>query len=355
MSQTRLSRLRILIRERNLDALLVTSLPNIRYLTGFAGSNALLLVLPRTAVFITDQRYRQQSREQVRGARRIIAKASLLEALKEHRLLRRGRVGFEAEHLPYASYRALRRLLPAVTLRPQHGLVEHVALRKDATELALLELAVRVTEQTFVQVLPKLRVGVRELDIAAEITYLHRRLGAEGDAFEPIVASGERGSLPHARPSVRKFRSGDMVTLDFGCTVGGYCADLTRTVAIGRASRRARQAYQAVRDAQEAAIAAMRPGMPAKELDRVARSQLARAGLGRYFSHSLGHGIGLRIHEGPRLAPRSRDFLETGNVVTIEPGVYLPGEFGIRIEDDLLVTEDGCRLLTSVPKELLVL
>jgi Xaa-Pro aminopeptidase len=355
MTLTRLARLREKLHSAGLDALLVTSLPNIRYLTGFTGSNALVVVLQHKIYFLTDQRYRQQSREQVRGATRIISRTSLFEALAEHRLLRRRRVGFEAEHLSYASHRHLRRAVPGVVLRPVHDLVEELALRKDDSEVALITMAIRVTEQVFQRVLPLLRPGVRELEIAAEISYLHRRLGAEGDAFEPIVASGERGALPHARPTRRKLRKGDLVTLDFGCTVAGYCADLTRTVAIGRASRRAREVYRAVLAAQEEALAAARPGMLARDLDRVARSHLARAGLGRYFSHSLGHGIGLRIHERPRVAPRSPERLEAGSVITIEPGVYLPGELGVRIEDDLVLTGDGGRVLTSVPKELMVL
>jgi len=355
MTLTRLPRLREKLRAKGLDALLVTSLPNVRYLTGFTGSNAMVVVLPRTVYFLTDQRYRQQSKEQVRGVRRIISRTTLFEALSEHRLLRRGRVGFEAKHLSYASHRLLRRLLPGVDLRPVHECVEDIALRKDDAEIALLSMAIRVTEQVFGRVLSLLRPGVRELEIAAEITYLHRRLGAEGDAFEPIVASGERGALPHARPSRRKMRNGDLVTLDFGCTVAGYCSDLTRTVAIGRASRRAREVYRAVLTAQTEALAAARPGMLAGDLDHVARSRLKRAGFGRYFSHSLGHGIGLRIHERPRVAPRGRERLEVGSVVTIEPGVYLPGELGVRIEDDLVLTDDGCRVLTSAPKELMVL
>jgi len=355
MTLTRLARLREKLRAKGLDALLVTSLPNIRYLTGFTGSNALVVVLPRKAYFLTDQRYRQQSKEQVRGAQRIVSRTTLFDALREHRLLRGGRVGFEAEHLSYASYRLLRRLLHGVNLRPVHECVEEIALRKDDAEIALLGMAIRVTEQVFDRVLSLMRPGVRELEIAAEITYLHRRLGAEGDAFEPIVASGERGALPHARPSSRKMRNGDLVTLDFGCTVAGYCADLTRTVAIGRASRRAREVYRAVLAAQTEALAAARPGMLARDLDHVARSRLEREGFGRYFSHSLGHGIGLRIHERPRVAPRSRERLEPGSVLTVEPGVYLPGELGVRIEDDVVLTNGGCRVLTSAPKELMVL
>jgi len=355
MTLTRTARLRASLRTAGLDALVVTSLPNIRYLTGFTGSNAMLVLLPQSAVFLTDQRYRTQSREQVRGARRIIARSSLLETLEEHDLLRRRCVGFEADHLSYTTYRQLRRLVPGGSLRAVHDLVEEFALAKDESELALISLAIKITEEVFDRVLGMLRPGVRELEIAAEITYLHRRLGAEGDAFDPIVASGERGALPHARPSGRALRRGDLVTLDFGCTVAGYCADLTRTVAIGRVPGRIRKAYEAVATAQAEAIAAVRPGVAGRDLDKVARSRLTRAGLGRYFSHSLGHGIGLRIHERPRVAPRSRDRLQPGNVFTIEPGVYIPGEFGLRIEDDLVVTSTGCRVLTSAPKELMVL
>ncbi|MCK5573372.1 MAG: aminopeptidase P family protein, partial [Bacteroidetes bacterium] len=257
-------------------------------------------------------------------------------------------------HVTYAVYQELRRRFPGVQFRPTSDFVEQIALAKDARELGLITQAVRITDRVFEEVLEQIRPGVRELDIAAEISYLHRRMGAEKDAFDPIVASGGRGALPHARPSRRRFTKGDFVTLDFGCTVGGYSSDLTRTVAVGSVSRRKREAYGVVLAAQEEAIDAVRPGMWARELDRIAREKIRKAGYGTYFTHSLGHGLGLHVHERPRISAVSRDRLVKGAVVTIEPGVYLPGEFGLRIEDDVSITRNGCRVLTSAPKELLV-
>ncbi len=356
MALSRLARLRERLRTTKLDAILVSSLPNIRYLTGFTGSHALLVVRPRSAAFLTDGRYAGQSREEVRGCRRLVAPYSLLEAVTENGLLAGcRRVGFESQHVTYAVYRELRRRFPGVRLWPTSDIVEQIALTKDVRELALINRAVGLTDSVFQEILEVIRPGVRELEIAAEISYLHRTKGAEKDAFEPIVASGERGALPHARASGRRIKKGDLVTLDFGCTVDGYSSDLTRTVAVGSVSRRKREAYELVLAAQREAIQAARPGMWASELDRIARERIRKAGYGKFFTHSLGHGLGLHVHERPRVSSLSRDRLVIGSVITIEPGVYLPGEFGLRIEDDVAITPDGCRVLTSAPKELLVL
>ncbi|MGB5872198.1 MAG: Xaa-Pro peptidase family protein [Bacteroidota bacterium] len=355
MALSRLAQLRERIRRTKLDAILVSSLPNIRYLTGFTGSNALLVVRPRSAVFLTDGRYAVQSRAEVRGCRRLIVPYSLLEGVGEQGLLAGCRhVGFESQHVTYAVYRELRRRFPGVRFRPTSDFVEQIALAKDVRELALIKQAVRLTDIVFQEILGTIRPGVRELEIAAEISYLHRTKGAERDAFEPIVASGERGAQPHARASGRRIKKGDFVTLDFGCTVGGYSSDLTRTVAVGSVSKRRREAYELVLAAQADAIQAARPGMWARELDRIARERIRKAGYGKFFTHSLGHGLGLHVHERPRVSSLSRDRLVLGSVITIEPGVYLPGEFGLRIEDDVVITHNGCDVLTSAPKELLV-
>jgi Xaa-Pro aminopeptidase len=355
MALSRLARLRERIRKTKLDALLVSSLPSIRYLTGFTGSNALLVVRPRSATFLTDGRYRHQSGAEVTGWRRLIVPFTLLEGVSHgHLLAGCNRVGFESHHVTYAVYQQLRKRFPGMQFRPTSGLVEQIALAKDARELGLITQAVSITDRVFEEVLEQIRPGVRELDIAAEISYLHKRMGAEKDAFDPIVASGGRGALPHARPSRRRFKRGDFVTLDFGCTVGGYSSDLTRTVAVSSVSRRKREAYGVVLAAQKEAIDAARPGMWARELDRIARERIRKAGYGSYFTHSLGHGLGLHVHEPPRISAVSRDRLVKGAVVTIEPGVYLPGDFGLRIEDDVSITRNGCRVLTSAPKELLV-
>lgn len=356
MARSRLARLRGALRSKGLDALLVTSLPNIRFLSGFTGSNALCVVRGDKAVLVTDSRYAQQSRLEVRGLHRVITGGSLIDAAAERRLLQRcRRVGFEAHFVTYAQYRLFRRAFPDVEFRSTAELVEEVALVKEPVEIRSIRRAAAISDRVFHEVLPLLRVGVSELEVSAHISLLHRRFGAERDAFEPIVASGERGALPHARATARRFRKGEFVTLDFGCVVDGYNSDLTRTVAIGRPSRRLRDAYEVVRISQQAAVDAARPGMEARELDAIARRSIEESGLGKYFTHSLGHGIGLRIHERPRVSWVNPEKLLAGSVITIEPGVYVPGAFGVRIEDDVLLTPRGCTVLTTAPKDLIVL
>ena len=356
MTRHRVARLRSALRERRLDALLVSSLPNIRYLTGFTGSNALCVFTPAGGFFLTDTRYRDQSRAEVSGVVRTVTTETLAAAVLERGYLDGcTHVGFESNATTYRQYRALRALFPRHSLRPTADLVEDLAVVKDDHELSCIRRAVAITEQVFLDMLNVIRPGKRENEIAAMISYLQKMYGAERDAFDAIVAGGAHGALPHARASERKMRSGEFVTLDFGCTVGGYVSDLTRTVALGRVTRRMRELYTVVRDAQAAAVAAARSGMWAKDLDAVARRHITAAGYGRFFSHSLGHGLGLHVHERPRVSALSTDRLRAGSVITIEPGIYIPGECGIRIEDDVLLTPTGCEVLTTAPKELLTL
>lgn len=353
--QARLVRLRNRMRERGLDALVVSSLPNIRYLTGFSGSNALCIVTRRKAFFLTDSRYRQQSREEVIGYVRHVATAGLFDTTAElHLLSGYSAVGFEAHAVSYAQFRRLKRLVPGIHLKSTEDFVEDIAVCKDAGELSKISRAVRITDRVYGEVLQILTPGVSERDVAAEISYLHRKYGADGEAFEPIVAGGPRAALPHARPTARKFRRGETLVLDLGCVVEGYGSDLTRTVSIGSAPRRARSLYAAVLSAQNAAINAARPGLRARDLDGIARSAIVSAGYGKFFTHSLGHGLGLRVHERPWIAPKSVDVLAPGNVITIEPGIYIPGYGGIRIEDDVVITRTGCRVLTKAPKDFCV-
>ncbi len=340
---------------RRLDAFLVTGLPNVRYLTGFSGSNGLCLVTGRTAAFVTDSRYTTQSREEVTGWRIVIAPGSLFQASADRRLLpARSRIGVEEQHLSVAELRNLRRLFPGVRFVPVSLLIESIAAVKDDGEIALIRKAAGITDAVFAAILPMLKPGVRESDIAAEISALHRRYGAEGDAFDPIVASGPRGALPHARPTARKFRRGEMITLDLGCRVQGYHSDMTRTVAIGRPSSTMKTVYAIVRDAQQRAVDAAHSGMAARDLDRVARQAIRRHGYGRYFIHALGHGLGLHVHDPLRVSAKSSEVLRDGYVLTIEPGIYLPGTGGVRIEDDVVIRPDGCTVLNRAPKDLLM-
>lgn len=352
----RLARVRQRMRALGLDALLVSSPANIRYLCGFSGSNGLLAVTGRGGLFLTDSRYALQSREEVRILPRRITARALAEELAAEEIRKSWRrIGVEADAVTYAAFRQIRSLFRGVTVVATAGVVEEIALVKGPEEVALLEEAARVADRVFAAVVPLLRPGRTEAEIAAEISRLTVEKGGDGDAFDVIVASGPRGALPHARPTARRMAAGDFVVLDFGAKVGGYASDITRTVALRRVPRRLREAYEAVRAAQADAVGAARGGMTARDLDAVARKRIAAAGFGRYFVHSLGHGLGLRIHERPRVSALSSDVLESGSVITIEPGVYLPGIGGVRIEDDVLLGDRGCRMLTSSPRELLIL
>jgi len=344
------------MQDRGLEAFLVSSLPNIRYLSGFTGSHGLCVVTRAEAVLITDSRYARQSRMEARRCRRIITAFGLFETVRADGMLKmRRRVGFESHHVSYAQYRSLKRLFPRVSFSGQTDVVEEIALVKDPVEVESIRKAALISDRVFAEIVPLIRPGVMEAEIAAEISYLLKSHGGERDAFEPIVASGERAVLPHARPTEKRIRRGEMVILDYGTTCNGYCSDITRTVVVGRASRRAREMYALVLDAHAAAIAAARAGITARELDAVARERLRLAGYGRYFVHSLGHGIGLSIHERPRISPLSTERLQVGSVVTFEPGLYVPGVGGVRIEDDVVLTGTGCRVLSGAPRELMIL
>jgi Xaa-Pro aminopeptidase len=344
------------MKEHRVDAFVVSLPPNVRYLTGFSGSHGIAVVTATGAWFLSDSRYRAQGAREVHGFRRITSAQDLWQAIVAWKLLKGyRRVGFESESVTYAQYSLFKRAIGRVALAPTRDFVEEQALTKDPSEIACIKRAVEITEQALREVLPFVHPGVRESEVAAEVSYRHRRLGADGDAFDPIVASGMRGALPHAKASEKRIRLGDFVTIDIGCRVGGYCSDLTRTYAVGRIGREQRKVYGIVLAAQREAVAAASAGMAASALDAVARSRITAEGYGRYFSHSLGHGLGLRVHERPRVSHPSKDRLEAGSVITIEPGVYLPEKFGVRIEDDVVLTSSGCTVLTVTPKELLIL
>jgi Xaa-Pro aminopeptidase len=314
------------------------------------------IVTTTTQCFLSDGRYRVQAKEEVKGFRTIITQAKLYEAAAERALLpRKGRVGFSSEHLTVAELRHLKNLFPRTQFIPADGLVERLAAVKTEDEISCIRQAVRMTDQVFSEILKILKPGMAELDVAAEIGYLHRTLGAEADAFEPIVASGTRGALPHARASQKKIQKGELVTIDMGCRFQGYHSDLTRTVAVGKPSPRARTIHQIVLDAQRLAIEAAGSGISGRALDAVARTAIAKKGFGRFFSHSLGHGLGLEVHELPRISKLSADRLTAGNVVTIEPGIYIPGFGGVRIEDDVVIRDGTAEVLNHAPKELIIL
>jgi Xaa-Pro aminopeptidase len=357
----RQTRLAAALHRARVEALLVTHLPNIRYLCGFTGSAGVLLV-PATAraagaVFYTDGRYTQQAAEEVREARIVIArKGALAEACEHAGRARIKALGVESEHLSYASYRHLGQLLRGRTrLKPLAGAVEQLRLIKDEAEIAQVRASVLLGASLFPAALAAIRPGVSEAAVAGELELQARRAGAEGMSFESIVAAGPRSALPHGRASAQPIPSHGFIILDWGVILAGYCSDATRTVHMGPASKAHHRMYHAVREAQLASIDAVRPGVKAGKVDQAGRSVLKKAGYGAYFTHSTGHGVGIEVHEAPRLAKGQTQKLAPGMIVTIEPGIYMPDEGGVRIEDMVLVTESGCEILTPTPKDFITL
>lgn len=352
----RIRQLRTAFGNKHIDAFVTSFLPHLRYLTGFTGSNGLCIVTASRVFFVTDFRYKEQIRSEVACSRSFITSGSLLEKAAEHDiLLGCHNVGFEKDYLTYSEYRELRKVFKSLHSVSTRDLVESLSSAKEETEISLLRRACGITDRVFEEMLTVVKEGVSELDLSAEISYLHKKYGAEKDAFEPIVVSGVRTSLPHGKPTHKKIRRGDLVTLDLGCSFKGYCSDLTRTIAVGKPSGEVRRVYSVVLDAQRLAIGGARSGISGKELDRVAREHIASEGYGSKFGHGLGHGIGLQVHERPRLSKRSGDTLISGNVITVEPGIYLPGRFGVRIEDDVVIREGKCDVLTKSPRGLIIL
>lgn len=360
-SRSRWIRLRLAISGLRADALLVTHLPNIQYLCGFSGSAAILLVEPGRSTLFTDSRYTFQAREEVSGARIHIAKRGLLRAAGEalHDLSRRRTrfwAAYSPEHLTVAQKEALQGAAGSkVRWIIDKSAVEKLRSVKDADELAVMREAADIVSEVFRGLLQAIKPGVSELSLAARIEYDIKRRGGSGPSFETIVASGPRAAWAHARPTSKPLRKNELVVLDQGAILRGYCSDMTRTVFLGRASRRVRRLYNAVLEAQQAAKAAIRPGTKACDVDRAARDILKRHGLARYFTHSLGHGLGLEVHEMPRLGRSETTILQEGMVLTVEPGVYIEGLGGIRIEDDVLVGPNGCTDLTTAPRDFLEL
>lgn len=352
----RLATVRRLIAEHGADAALLTFLPDLRWAVGFSGSNALLVVTPDAAHFLTDGRYTTQAASEVEGAEVHVPGYNLTEHVEREGLFGDAEtVLVQADHVTVAQWNDLRRRFPEVRFEAVSGFLREAVGSKAEAEIEAIRRAQAVTEEVFDAILPLIGPGVSERDIAAEIVYQHLKRGASGMAFEPIVGSGPNGALPHARASSRTFRLGDLIVLDMGCVLEGYASDMTRTVAVGEPDEAAQRAYGVVLDAQERAIEAVQAGASGKAIDGVARDVIRDAGLGDYFSHGLGHGVGLQVHEWPRLSYHTDDTLPANAVVTVEPGVYLPERFGIRIEDLVVAREGGPEVLTRTPKSLLTL
>jgi Xaa-Pro aminopeptidase len=337
------------------DCLLVTHLPDVRYLCGFTGSNAALVLAGSRAVLFTDGRYTAQAKAEAVGNRVVIAKKpAVTTACEWIEAAGIKRCGFDASQTTVAALEAMRKAVSAKIRRgmfvPVKPLIATLREIKDLDEIAIMRKAAQLGCRLFDGMLSYIQLGLSEVEVAAELEHAARLAGAEAMSFETIVASGERSALPHGRATQAKLPRRGFVTLDFGVVVDGYCSDMTRTVHMGNAQPGEREVYDAVLEAQEAGVAKIAPGVTCAEIDEAARSVLRRAGLDKYFSHSTGHGVGLEIHEGPRLAAKQTQVLEQGMIVTVEPGVYMPGKFGVRIEDMVLVTAAGGEVLTPSVK-----
>jgi Xaa-Pro aminopeptidase len=353
----RVHELQKLVRKNSLDALLVTSPADWYYLTGFTGESGVLIVGPRQVTLVTDGRFTVQAAEELRGVRVVEQKDGLYrscgELLKNQRARR---VGFDPNQLTVGQAHLLKKAVGKATqLKEAGGLVARLRARKDVAELAQMRKAAILASQVVEYAIGLLKPGIREFEVAAEIEYQMRRKGASGAAFESIVAFGARAALPHARPTAKRLRKNELVVLDLGAILGKYCSDITRTVYVGKAPARIRLWYQAVLEAQVAAIQAIGPGKSGGEVDAAARGVLAAHRLDQYFVHSTGHGLGLEVHEDPRLAKGQKTQLALGNVVTIEPGVYIAGVGGIRIEDDVVVQQGRNEVLTRASREFIEL
>ncbi len=358
----RLDRLRPKLGDAEVDALLVTRLVNIRYLTGFTGSAATLLVTAAgAATFVTDGRYRDQSVDQLAGAGVDADVVIGLTQSEQIALLVAAanaagvtRLGLEADAVSWARQQSLGAAFGGVHLVPTEGLVDDLRMVKEPGEVERIRAACAIADAALAEVLPSLREGPTERDFALRLEFAMRERGASGVSFDPIVAAGPNGAKPHARPSDRRIGAGELVVIDFGCVVEGYCSDMTRTVSVGDPSPEARRIWDTVLDAQRAGCAAVRPGAECAAVDGASREVIAGAGWADAFVHGTGHGVGLEIHESPRVASTSTGTLAPGHVVTVEPGVYLSGIGGVRIEDTLVVTESGATELTEFPKHLVI-
>ena len=341
---------------RKADGLLVTHLPNVRYLAGFTGSYGVLALDRKGCSFFTAGLYRTQVREEVRGADVRVTSGDALGAAVRWLVRRRcRRILYEAGRMTVQELRHVERITGDARLLPSTGAVENIRAVKDREEVGAIRASQLLAARVFQEILPLVRPGVSELDLAAEIDHRMRRHGAQGPSFDTIVASGPRSALPHGRPTGKRLRDKELVVFDLGAILGGYCSDMTRTVFLGTPSARIRRLYRAVRDALERAREAVRAGAGTGDVDAAARRVLTRRGFGRYFVHSTGHGLGLEVHEDPSVRREGPDRLKAGNVITLEPGAYLPGVGGVRIEDVVVVRRNRAETLTPVTTELVCL
>lgn len=355
----RVSSIRLLMKQQAIEALLITHLPHIKYLSNFSGSNATVLITAKSVFFFTDDRYAEQIKTelyQVRGLKTFV-KRDVWGTIQQKQLLKGcSTLGFDSTKTTVAAHAGIQKAIKPTKLKKVVGLVETVVVPKFEHEVANIRKAASITAKVYDYVLGFVKPGMREIDVAAEISYQGRKLGSEGDAFEIIFVAGDHSAFVHGRASERKIKKGDVITLDFGCKVNGFNSDQTRTFSVGKVSTEIKQCFNVVSEAFHRALDAVKPGMTGAELDAVARNVIKKAGYGEFFSHSLGHGLGIEVHEAPGIsAANTKGLIPLNSVITIEPGIYIPGKFGMRLEDDVHVTEHGPVGLNSSPRELIQL
>jgi Xaa-Pro aminopeptidase len=352
---SRIEKIRELMVKNSIDGVFINYIPNIRYLTNFSGSSASVILSRTKNFFITDFRYKDQSYSEVKGFEIIINYNNMSEfrSIIENEGIKK--IGFESTHLTYNSLMNAKEQIPGTEFYPLKEEIEKLTMNKLPEEISNLKKAAEISDETFKKILEIIKPGMKELDVAAEITYLHQKLGATQDSFNPIIASGWRGALPHGRASNKIIENGEMVTLDFGCTYEGFCSDITRTISLGKPNEELKKIYNIVYDAQTRAIEKASTKLSSKQLDSVARDIINSKGFGENFGHGLGHGLGIDVHELPSISQRMDIPLVENCVVTIEPGIYIEKLGGVRIEDDVVLHSDGCEVLNKSPKELIIL
>ncbi|AQU81029.1 Xaa-Pro dipeptidase [Planococcus faecalis] len=351
----KIQKLRTEMNSRNIEALLITSSFNLRYITGFTGTAGLAIVTQEKAVFITDFRYTEQANDQVEDFVVVQAEKNLTdEAIKTVKSLAIQTLAFEQDHMTYATAMQYKSKMD-IELQPVSDLVEKIRMVKTPEEITILKAAAKIADDAFEHICGFIRPGLTELEVSNELEFFMRKQGATSSSFDIIVASGLRSALPHGVATDKIIEKGDMVTLDFGALYNGYISDITRTVAVGQPSEKMKEVYDVVLKAQELGVEKIGPGMSGIEADAIARDYIKSKGYGDAFGHSTGHGIGLEVHEGPGLSFKSETILDPNMAVTVEPGIYLPGIGGVRIEDDILITESGNERLTNSTKELRIL
>ncbi|WP_208588379.1 M24 family metallopeptidase [Gracilibacillus suaedae] len=349
----RLEKLKNVLKQENIDGLLITSPINRRYITGFTGTSGVALITSSDAIFVTDFRYMEQASDQVNGFDIKEHKGPIQDTIAELvESLQIKTIGFEKDDMTYGLYEKYNESIKA-NLIPANGLIEKLRLIKDRDELNIIKDACKIADDAFDHILNYIKPGVKEIDISNELEFFMRKQGATSSSFDIIVASGYRSALPHGVASAKEIQSGELVTLDFGALYKGYASDITRTLAVGNISEELETIYQTVLEAQLKGVEGIKAGITAKQADALTRDHIDQKGYGKYFGHSTGHGLGLDVHEMPGLSFRSDAVLEPGMVVTVEPGIYVPHVGGCRIEDDILITEDGNERLTHSPKDLI--